>query len=146
MFLADDEPAVRRGLRFLLNLEANLMVCGEAESEHGALEGILKLRPDLAVVDLSFKEGDGLALIKRLHHLCPALRILVFSMHDQLDFAIAAFAAGAHGYVIKEEGAERVVQAIQAVMAGGYYLSQPVAAKAPHHRPLTGPCYRTQPL
>jgi DNA-binding NarL/FixJ family response regulator len=139
LFFVDDEPVVRRGLRFLCGLETNLEVCGEAGSEQEALEGILALRPDLAVVDLSLKEGDGLALIKQLHQRCPGLKILVFSMHDQEHFATAAFAAGAHGYVVKEDGAERVLEAIQAVMEGAHYLSKKIAAKVPGLAPRTGP-------
>ena len=131
VFLADDEPVVRKGLRLLLSMEPNLSVCGEAENEQGALEGIQKLRPHVAVVDLSFKEGDGLSLINRLRQLCPVVRILVFSMHDQVDFATAAFAAGAHAYVIKDEGTEKVVEAIRVIMNGGCYLSERIAAKAP---------------
>jgi DNA-binding NarL/FixJ family response regulator len=131
VFLVDDEPVVRRGLRLLMELEANLTVCGEAASEAAALEGIAKLRPHLAVVDMSLEEGDGLSLIKQLRMLCPALKILVFSMHDQVDIANAAFIAGAHGYVVKEEGTEKVVEAIQTIMGGGYYLSERIVAKAP---------------
>jgi DNA-binding NarL/FixJ family response regulator len=131
VFLVEDEPAVRRGLRLLLSLEANLAVCGEAASEDAAAAGILKLQPHVAVVDLSLKAGDGLALIKRLRQLCPALKILVFSMHDDVEIATAAFVAGAHGYVIKEEGTEKVIEAIQDILDGGCYLSERIAAKAP---------------
>jgi len=143
MFLVDDEPVVRRGLRMLFSVEPDLEVCGEAGTEHDALEGILALRPDLAVVDLSLKEGDGIALIKQLHQHCPALKILVFSMHDQVHYAAGAFDAGAHGYVLKEEGAERVLHAIQAVMRGERYLSDQIAAKAPGLVPRLGPRGRT---
>ena len=146
LFLVDDEPLVLRGLRFLLSVEPGMEVCGEAETELEALEGILARRPDLAVVDLSLKEGDGLALIKRLKKLCPALKILVFSMHDQVHFAAIAFAAGARGYVVKEEGTERVLDGIQVIMDGGYYLSERIAAKAPGHRVPAGPRYLTRPL
>jgi DNA-binding NarL/FixJ family response regulator len=131
VFLADDELAVLRGLRLLLELEGNLTICGEAASEAAALQGIMKLRPHVAVVDLSFKTGDGLRLIKQLHRSCPTLKILVFSMHDQVDFATAALAAGAHGYVVKEEGTERVVEAIRVILDGGCYLSRQIATKAP---------------
>jgi DNA-binding NarL/FixJ family response regulator len=131
VFLVDDIPVVRRGLRLLFDVKPGLEVCGEAAGEHEALEGILASRPDLAVVDLSLEEGDGLALIKQLHQFCPALKILVFSMHQQTHFVAAAFAAGAHGYVTKEEGTERVLEAIHTIMKGQCYLSTQMAAKAP---------------
>jgi DNA-binding NarL/FixJ family response regulator len=139
LFLVDDEPVVRRGLQLLFGGDPSLTVCGEAENEHDALEGILALRPDLAVVDLSLKLGDGLALITQLHQLRPALKILVFSMHEQVHFATAAFAAGAHGYVTKGEGTEKALEAIRLIMRGDYYLSEQIAAKAPNLLPKTGP-------
>jgi DNA-binding NarL/FixJ family response regulator len=131
VFLVDDEPVVRRGLRLLLELYADLSVCGEAASEAAALEGMAKLRPHLAVVDLSLEEGDGLSLIRQLRKVRPSLKILVFSMHDQVDLATAAFIAGAHGYVVKEEGTEKVVEAIHTIMDGGCYLSERISNKAP---------------
>jgi DNA-binding NarL/FixJ family response regulator len=132
VFLVDDEPVVRRGLRLLFSAQPDLEVCGEAGSEAEALEGIQAQRPDLAIVDLSLKKGGGLGLIQQLHKICPAIKILVFSMHDQVHYAATAFAAGADGYVIKEEGAEWVLDAIKTILRGGRYLSERVAAKAPH--------------
>jgi len=130
VFLVDDEPLVRRGLRLLLGLEADLEVCGEAEGEQSALDGILKLQPRLAVVDLSLAQGNGLELIRKLHQLCPSLKLLVFSMHDRADVAAAAFSAGAHGYLIKEESGD-LVCAIRAIMDGGYFLSPQLPANTP---------------
>ena len=99
--------------------------------EVARLAGILAVQPDVAVVDLTLKLGDGLSLIKQLHRRCPALRILVFSMHQEAHFATAAFAAGGHGYVVKDEGTEGVLEAIQILTNGGSYLSEQMAAKAP---------------
>ena len=139
VFLVDDEPTVRRGLRLLLEVKPGLAVCGEADNEHDALEQMLAQRPDLAVVDLTLKHGEGLALIKQLRQLCPALKILVFSMHREVHFATAAFAAGAQGYVIKEEGTEQVLAAIRVIMAGRPYLSEHLAVKVPGLVRRTGP-------
>jgi DNA-binding NarL/FixJ family response regulator len=145
VFLVDDEPTVRRGLRHLLGVKPGLAVCGEADTEHDALDGIVALQPDLAIVDLTLKLGDGMALIKQLHIRCPALKILVFSMHHQAHFVTAAFAAGAHGYVVKEEGTERVLEAIYALMDGEPYLSQQLAAEVPGLVPRAGSRRRTRP-
>lgn len=145
LFLVDDEPIVRKGLRLLFGGEPGLAVCGEAANEHDALERILALQPDLAVVDLGLGLGDGLALITQLHQRCPALKILVFSMHDQAHFITTAFAAGAHGYVVKEEGTERLLEAIQVLMDGGSYLSEQIAAKAPGIVPPTRPRHTRRP-
>ncbi len=74
LFLVDDLPAVRRGLRLLFSLEPDLAVCGEAGTEQEALTGILTLKPDLAIVDLTLKGGDGFALIGQLQQSLPELR------------------------------------------------------------------------
>ena len=128
----------------LFGMQPDLEVCGEAGTEQEGLAGIMAQQPDLAVVDLTLKEGDGISLIKQLHQLLPALKILVFSMHDEAHFAATAFAAGALGYVLKEEGTERVLEAIQVVMQGRRYLSEKVAAKAPGLVSQTGLRGRTQ--
>jgi len=144
LFLVDDEPGVLVGLRFLFGLAPNLEVCGEAETEREALEGILAQRPHLAVVDLILKQGNGLGLIKQLRQRCPALKILVFSLHDEEHFAAAAFDAGAHGYIVKDDDAERILEAVQVVMEGGHYLSKQIATKAPGLLPRTRSPGRTR--
>jgi DNA-binding NarL/FixJ family response regulator len=131
VFLVDDEAVVRRGLKLLCNLQPHLEVCGEAANAQEALHGIVSLNPDLAVVDLNLEGTDGLTLIQELRRLCPPLKILVFTMYDQAHFAAAAFAAGAQGYVTKEEGADKALEAIEWVLNGGYYLSERMAEKAP---------------
>lgn len=131
LFLVDDEPVVRRGLELLIGVEPNLEVCGVAEGEAEALERIAASRPHLAVVDLGLKQGSGLSLIKRLRQRYPALRILVFSMHNQPRYVSAAFAAGAHGYVAKDEGTDKVLEALRLVSQGSQYLSEEFGSRMP---------------
>lgn len=135
VFLVDDAPVIRKGLQSLLNREPDLRTCGEAGGEQEALKGILATRPDLAFVDLCLNEGEGLNLIRKLHVLRPELRILVFAARDQMHLATSMFAAGAHGYLLKDEGLERIMPAIRAVLAGDHYLSTAVAAKTPGLEP-----------
>ena len=129
--VVDDQPMVSRGVELLLAGERDLVFCGEAESEPQALDRIAGLKPDVAVVDLTLKEGTGLSLIGRLRQRCPELKILVFSMHDQAHYVAGAFGAGAHGYVTKGEGTEKLVEAIHVVMSGKVYLSEKMAAQTP---------------
>ena len=131
VFLVDDAPVVRKGLHSLLATEPSWLVCGEADGEQAALAGIVAARPHLAFIDLCLAEGAGISLIKRLHRLCPALKIVVFSDHEEVSIAASAFEAGAHGYLLKDEGAEQILQAVAAVRDRGYYLSSVLAAKAP---------------
>jgi DNA-binding NarL/FixJ family response regulator len=129
IFIVDDEPIVRRGLRLLISLQSALTVCGEAAGVRDTVEQVAALRPDLAVVDLSLKDGDGVELVRRLHDEFRGLRILVFSMHEEARFVERALRAGAHGYVVKEEGADTAVRAIRLLLEGGRYLSGRLAGK-----------------
>ncbi len=127
VMVVDDQPMVCRGVELLLAGERDLVFCGEAESEPQARARIGGLKPDVAVVDLALEEGSGLSLIGRLRQRCPELKILVFSVHDGAHHAAGAFAAGAHGYITKDEGADKLVEAIHAVMSGRGYLSKEMA-------------------
>ncbi len=123
IFLVDDHHIVRMGLAQLINQEADLMVCGEAESSEEAVVGIGKLVPDIAVVDISLGEENGLELIKRIGILYPEVKILVLSIHDEDIYAERALRAGAKGYIMKREAAETVITAIRKVLRGNIYLS-----------------------
>ena len=127
IFLVDDHPIVRRGFHLLLGLERDLTVCGEADSGPVALQKILALKPNVAIVDLSLKSSSGLELIKQLHAQCPKLKILVFTMRAESIYAERALRAGAHGYLTKENGTEKAVEAIRLLMQGKTCFSQPLA-------------------
>jgi DNA-binding NarL/FixJ family response regulator len=127
VFLVDDHPIVRRGFQLLLSLERDLMVCGEADSGPAALQKILLLKPDVAIVDLSLKSSSGLELIKQLRAQSLKLKVLVFTMRDEKIYAERALRAGADGYITKEEGTEKAIEAIRVLMRGKRYLSDCVA-------------------
>ncbi|SPE60754.1 Two component transcriptional regulator, LuxR family [Verrucomicrobia bacterium] len=127
VFLVDDHPIVRRGFQLLLSLEPDLMVCGEADSGPAALEKILALKPDVAIVDLSLKSSSGLDLIKQIRAQRSRTKILVFTMRGEMIYAERALRAGASGYITKEEGTEKVIESIRLLMQGKTCLSQPVA-------------------
>jgi DNA-binding NarL/FixJ family response regulator len=129
IFLVDDHPIVRRGFQLLLGMEPDLVVCGEADSGPAALQKILALKPDLAIIDLSLKGGSGLELIKQLRTQALKLKVLVFSMRDEGIYAERALQAGADGYVTKEEGTEKAIQAIRMLVQGKRYLTDKVAEK-----------------
>lgn len=129
IFLVDDHPIVRRGLQLLISLEADLMVCGEAESAPVAVEKVLVSKPDLVVVDLALKAGSGLELIKQLRSQHAKLKLLVFSMRDEGIYAERALRAGANGYITKEEGTEKALDAIRVILQGKNYVSPAISAK-----------------
>lgn len=104
IFLIDDHPVLRDGLRRLLESESDLLVCGEAENAKRALERIPASLPEIAIVDISLPGMDGIELIKSLKARFPDLRLLMLSMHDEALYAERALRAGAKGALIADIG------------------------------------------
>jgi len=129
VLLIDDHPILRRGLAQLINQEADLTVCGEAEDAPKAFELVGTLRPDVAVVDISLKSGNGIELIKNVKARYPELAMLVLSMHDESLYAERALRAGGLGYIMKEEAIEQVLVAIRRVLTGEIFLSDKMKSK-----------------
>jgi DNA-binding NarL/FixJ family response regulator len=129
IFIVDDHPLVRERLVELINREADLKVCGEAEDRHEALELIAATRPSMAIIDLTLKSSLGLELIKDLQVRQPEVRILVVSMQDELIHAERCIRAGARGYITKQQASRHVMQAIRKVLAGELYLSEAAASQ-----------------
>lgn len=121
--IVDDHPIVRKGLVELINRESDMTVCGESDTADGGLQRIRAERPDVAVVDLSLGATSGLHLVKALDVSCPHVRVLVLSMHDETLHAERALAAGANGYIMKDEGMQNLIAAIRCVATGKTYVS-----------------------
>ncbi len=128
VLLVDDHPMVRERLAEIINGEADLQVCGEAEDRHDALQAVKTRKPDLAILDLTLKHSDGLELIKDIHSRWPNVRILVVSMHDESLYAERVLRAGALGYITKQEASRNILLAIRRVLANNIYLNESVAA------------------
>jgi DNA-binding NarL/FixJ family response regulator len=126
VLLVDDHPIVRQGLRRLIEQEEDLLVCGEAETAHDARAAIKELNPDVVIVDISLKQGDGIELVRdtRAHH--PALALLVLSMHDEMIYAERMLSAGANGYIMKQAASDQLVVALRRVLERGIYVSEAV--------------------
>lgn len=129
IFIVDDHPILRQGLTQLINQEADLSVCGEAEETNAALEAITALRPNIVIVDIVLKMIDGIDLVKKIRMQDEKLRILVLSMHDESLYAERALRAGANGYIMKQEAADQVVRAIRRVLGGEIYVSDKIGSK-----------------
>lgn len=129
ILIVDDHPLYRDGLKALLARHQDFEPVGEAG---GFLEGLRlarKLRPDLALLDISLPDGSGIELARELKKILPQVGMVIVSMHSKIDFIAAAFQAGAGGYVAKESGADRILQAIESVAAGGQYLDSSLSPK-----------------
>src|SRR6201993_4297042 len=123
VFLVDDHPIVRQGLALFIEREPDLMVCGEAEDATSALQAIRESTPDFVILDISLDGRDGLELLKMLRAEHPNLPVLVLSMHDESVYAERSLRAGANGYIMKQEAADKVIAAIRQILGGDVYLS-----------------------
>jgi DNA-binding NarL/FixJ family response regulator len=133
VLIVDDHPAVREALALRIGMERDLEVCGEAADMAEAVRLVGDARPDVAVVDLSLKTGNGLDLIKRIKaRTDDAIRILVWSTHSEALYAERCLRAGALGYVNKDQATDKIVEAIRRVLEGRVYLSDEMAEKMLH--------------
>jgi DNA-binding NarL/FixJ family response regulator len=131
VFIVDDHPMMRIGLSHFLKQAGDIKVCGEASDAAGALAGIERIHPDLVLLDISLEGRSGLDLLRDLRIRFPRLPVLVHSMHDELIYADRALAAGARGYLMKQEGGEKLRLAVREVLCGQIYLSDRVRARDP---------------
>jgi DNA-binding NarL/FixJ family response regulator len=129
ILLVDDHPIVRQGVKMMITQEPDMVVCGEAETADEAIAAMLESAPQVAIVDLTLKEGSGLEVIKDAKIRCPEVAVLVLSMRDEVFYAHRVLRAGARGYITKEEGSDRIIEGIRAVVDGRIYLSDKLAAK-----------------
>lgn len=123
VLIVDDHPIVRDGLAAQLATESDLELCGQAEDVAGALAQVESARPDVAIIDISLKRGNGIDLIKRLRSRNVAMRILVWSMYPEKLYAERALRAGAQGYLHKGQATGEILNALRTVLAGKVYLS-----------------------
>ena len=124
VLIVDDHPAVREALTIRCSREPDLEVCGEAADVNEALRVLDATNPDVAVIDISLKGGDGIDLIKRIKARNDTVRLLVWSMHSESLCAERALRAGALGYINKEEATDQIIVAIRRVFDGKVYLSE----------------------
>ncbi len=123
ILIVDDHPAVREALAIRISQQFDLEICGEAADIPEAMKIVRELSPDIAIIDISLKNGNGLDLIKRIKSQNESIRMLVWSMHGESLYAERALRAGAMGYITKEQATGQILEAIRHVMAGKVYLS-----------------------
>jgi DNA-binding NarL/FixJ family response regulator len=129
ILIVDDHPIVREGLVQQLNREPDLAVCAQAGNASYALAAVEQHKPDLALVDINLPGRSGLELIRDLRAMAPQLPILVLSMHDEAVFAERVLRAGGRGYVSKEAGGDKLLEAIRHVLGGQIYVSETVSTR-----------------
>jgi len=129
ILIIDDHPMMRQGLAQLIGAEADLTVCGESENAGQALDAIRAVEPDLVLADISLPDKSGLELIKDFQSVRPGLPVLVISMHDESLYAERVLRAGGRGYIMKQEGGKKLMEAIRQVLGGQIYVSEKMSAK-----------------
>ena len=123
IMIVDDHPMMRDGLTMRISSQSDMVVCGEAATEDEAVELVKQLCPDLVLIDISLKEGNGIELVKRVRLLNATTKMLVVSTFQESLYAERALRAGALGYLNKQETNEKLLEAIRTVLQGDRYVS-----------------------
>jgi DNA-binding NarL/FixJ family response regulator len=118
VFLLDDHEIVRRGLKDLLSAEPDIDVAGEAGTATEALPEVLRLRPDVAVLDVRLPDGDGISLCREIRSRLPGTACLMLTSFDDDDAMVSSIIAGAAGYVLKTSSGAELIGAVRASAAG----------------------------
>jgi len=126
VLIVDDHPAVREGLAQRIALQPDLEVCGEAADVAEALQQVANQRPDIAIIDISLRDSNGIDLIKPIKARDASVRMLVLSMYDDVLFARRALRAGAMGYINKAHATDKILEAVRRVLEDKVYLSEQV--------------------
>lgn len=129
VFIVDDHELVRQGLRQLIEGEFDLQLCGEASNVKDALKMRASITPDVAIIDISLPDGNGLDLIKQLHRWQPNMRIIALSMHDDELYAERAINNGALGYINKQDSAQKLLIGIRQVIKNRIFVSLGIAKR-----------------
>jgi DNA-binding NarL/FixJ family response regulator len=129
IFIVDDHPVFREGLVGLIQRESDLTVCGEADNARQALSSIERLKPDVVLADMGLPARSGLELLKDLRALQAETAVLVISMHEETLYAERVLRAGGRGYIMKQEGPEKILQGIRQVLEGQICVSAKMSGR-----------------
>jgi DNA-binding NarL/FixJ family response regulator len=127
LVIADDHSIVREGLKQLLAASSDFQVVGEAANGHEVLARLREIEFDLLLLDMSMPGRSGIELIKQIKSENPKMRILVFTMHQEQQYAVRAIKAGASGYLTKDSASDLLPTAIRKIASGGAYITPAVA-------------------
>lgn len=129
VLVVDDHQIVRRGVRQILEEEADMEVGGEASNVAELMKQINEIQWDVILLDVSLPDGNGLEALREIRVIRPDAKVLILSMHDEGQYAMRALRDGASGYITKGGAVEEVVQAIRKVVSGRRYVSPALAEK-----------------
>ena len=130
ILIADDHALVRRGLRSVLEGRTGWTVCGEAQNGREAVKLGLKLRPDIFLIDVTMPELNGLDAARQISRSGGKAPILILTMHDSEELCGEAVQAGASGCVLKSDSPRQLLEAVEAIAAGGTYFTRPLTSQS----------------
>ena len=122
VLIVDDHAIVREGLRELLQMQDQLRIVGEAVDGVDAVGKAMDLKPDVVLMDIAMPGSSGLQACREIKRLKPEVKILILTMHDGDEYFLEIFSVGASGYFVKGGSSRELVQAIQAVWRGEFFL------------------------
>lgn len=133
IFIADDHPIVRQGLRRIVEADAGLVISGEAGDAAALFDALRVTATDVVLLDVSMPGGLFLETLRDLRARHPAIRVLVLSVHPEDQWAVRALRAGASGYLTKDHSPDQLLEAIRRVYRGGKYVSPTLAEQLAKH-------------
>ena len=128
VLIVDDHATLRRGLRALLETHAGWQCCAEADSGEEAIRAATDFKPDVIIMDVSMPGMGGVKATKIIHESFPAIRILLLTLHKSTELLRAGLAAGAIGYVLKSDGEDELIGALERVNRGETYVTRAISS------------------
>lgn len=129
ILIVDDHPVFREGLKSLLVKQSAYQVVGEAASGEEGLRKAKELRPDLVIMDIGLPDVSGIEVTRHIREILVETRVVILSMHLKIDYIVKAFREGATGYITKESATERLLECLEAVSNGDYFMDPSLAAE-----------------